>query len=384
MIILKIAIVVVGYNRAASVKRLFESLDAANYDNDVVELIVSIDKSDCNDVENVAEKFKWKYGKKTIIKHKENLGLRKHILKCGELTKKYDAIIVLEDDIYVSPAFYIYSKQLINKYRFDDNIAGISLYSHKWNVNVNRPFEPADDMYDVYFLQYAQSWGQVWTKKWWDEFMVWYKENSEKDLKEYRIPDIVANWPNTSWLKYHITYLMCSNKYFVYPRVSLSTNFTEVGEHVKKFRADYQVSLQLSNDKNFILCNFKDGIKYDVYFERVPEQLLKDEYYINNTCVDLYGSKNNYENKKYLLTTRIKDFKVVKKYGLVLRPHDNNIKFNIKGNQIFLYDINKMYKNPFRKSKQNINIISYDVRATDRKKLILLIFDYLKEKLKLK
>lgn len=379
---MKIGIVVVGYKRSKSVERLLESLKNANYDDDLVDLVISIDKSDEYNVQKVAKDFYWKYGEKIIIEHDVNLGLRKHILKCGDLTEKYEAIIVLEDDIYVSPAFYTYTKQALNKYMLEENIRGISLYSHKWNVNSNRPFEPEEDIYDIYFLQYAQSWGQVWTKKWWSEFKEWYGKNCDEDLKKYNIPNIVSQWPSTSWLKYHIAYLACNNKYFVYPRISLSTNFTEVGQHVKKFKADYQVSLLQSDYKDFLLCDFEKGIKYDVFFERISSQIIYDKKLINDTCIDIYGTKKFYENKRFLLSTNIKNYDIIKSYGLVLRPHEVNIKLGICGNQIFLYDLNKKNKNKNKKYNRDFDLISYDVKSTNRKKLMLLILDSLKEKIR--
>ena len=47
----KIAIVVIGYNRINSIKRLLLSLENAYYDNDNIDLIISIDKSDTDIIE---------------------------------------------------------------------------------------------------------------------------------------------------------------------------------------------------------------------------------------------------------------------------------------------------------------------------------------------
>lgn len=102
-----IAIVTVAYNRVKSLSRLLNSLLCADIDN--APLIISIDKSNTNEVERYANDFIWPYGekKKKVITHKENLGLRKHILSIGQLLDYYDAVIVLEDDIIVAPGFFI-------------------------------------------------------------------------------------------------------------------------------------------------------------------------------------------------------------------------------------------------------------------------------------
>ena len=44
---------------------------------------------------------------------------------------------VLEDDIVVSPGYYQYMKQAVEYYKDNADIAGISLYSHKMNVNID-------------------------------------------------------------------------------------------------------------------------------------------------------------------------------------------------------------------------------------------------------
>ena len=61
---MKIAIVTVGYNRVDSLSRLLASLNNANYSNDEVTLVISVDKSNTNIVEEFADSFLWKYGKK--------------------------------------------------------------------------------------------------------------------------------------------------------------------------------------------------------------------------------------------------------------------------------------------------------------------------------
>ena len=103
---LDIAIVVVAYNRPDSLNRLLDSLTKVNYEGHNVPLIISIDYSGKDDVYLAAEAFEWKFGEKKIIRHPENLGLKKHVLSCGDLVKDYDAVIILEDDLLVSPGMY--------------------------------------------------------------------------------------------------------------------------------------------------------------------------------------------------------------------------------------------------------------------------------------
>ena len=58
-----IAIAIVAYNRTESVRRLLESLLEAHYSQEVP-LIISIDKSNTDAVEQLADGFEWPFGKK--------------------------------------------------------------------------------------------------------------------------------------------------------------------------------------------------------------------------------------------------------------------------------------------------------------------------------
>ena len=128
-----IAIVTVAYNRSDSLARLLNSLERAYYGQESPTLIISIDKSNTDVVERFADEYSWPHGEKMVRKHEQNLGLRNHMLSLGEWFDKYDALVILEDDIVVSPSFYIYTRQCVNKYSSDANIAGISLYGFEVN-----------------------------------------------------------------------------------------------------------------------------------------------------------------------------------------------------------------------------------------------------------
>ena len=122
-----IAVCAVCYNRKDSLARLLSSLDAACYPVPVT-LIISIDRSDTTVVEEYADGYVWHHGEKRVVKHQENLGLRRHILSIGDRLEEFDAVVVLEDDIYVAPSFYYYAQQCVERFADDMGVAGISLY----------------------------------------------------------------------------------------------------------------------------------------------------------------------------------------------------------------------------------------------------------------
>ena len=334
---MKKAIIIIGYKRRDSIERLLRSLERANYDGDTVDLVFSIDNSGTRIVEECAEEYEWKHGKKIIRTFPQRQGLRNHILSCGNYFSEYDWLIVLEDDLIVSPNFYQYAKQTVEFYQNDDRIAGISLYSHKRNALANRVFVPQDSRYDVFFQQYAQSWGQVWMKDAWQKFMNWYSEHENESLESDNFPQRISNW-SSSWLKYHIKYCVETNRYFVYPYRSLSTCFADIGEHQKCASTVFQVPLEYDEREQYALCSFDESsVKYDVYFEPiclpVPEK----------TCIDIYGQKKlaeiNSGKYRYCLTCKSMNLPLKARYGLNMIPHEQNVKDQIPGNDIFLYEL---------------------------------------------
>ncbi|PKP29580.1 MAG: glycosyl transferase family 2, partial [Bacteroidetes bacterium HGW-Bacteroidetes-17] len=184
----KIPIVVVTYNRAESLKRILVSLAKARYDIEV-ELIISIDGGGDHGVVKMANEYNWSHGKKRIIIREKNLGLREHMIRCGDIALENDGVVILEDDLYVSPVFYSFVEQALNFYEQDENIGGFSLYAHQFNETAQFPFLQISDNSDIFFLQYASSWGQFYTKKQWIGFREWYNENKDMKLNEdYGMP----------------------------------------------------------------------------------------------------------------------------------------------------------------------------------------------------
>lgn len=336
-----IAIVVITYNRLDSLKRLIYSLTQANYD-DQVDLIVSIDRSDIfEQMYDYASKIIWMHGKIEIKIAEKRLGLKKHVMQCGELLNQYEHIVVLEDDLYVSPGFYQYTKEMISKYANNENIAGISLYNYPRNQYANLPFTPQLDQYDVYFMKIASSWGQVWSRQKWAKFLEWYHVNPSID--ELHIPKHIKLWGDKSWLKYHHAYCAAENKYFVYPRMALSTNFSEPGEHAS-LDSTYQVELLSDVKSNYKTPNsIDDAIRYDEFFEN---ENIKTYIPFNNLTIDLYGKK--YQHERYVLATKHLNKKIIKSYALRMKPWEVNVIYNVEGEDFYLYDFNMEQQNYFK------------------------------------
>lgn len=329
-----IGICIIAYNRLLSLKRILQSLEAAIYDESVT-LIISIDKSNTDIVSEYANHYLWKNGEKRVIIHQLNLGLRKHILQCGEFLHEFDALIVLEDDITVAPGFYLYAKQCAMQFGSDDRIAGISLYNFPLNYHNQLPFYPLHSDSDVYLMQCAQSWGQVWLKRQWFAFKTWYEGHSSEFELLPHLPRSICSWPRSSWLKYHTRYCIEQNKYFIYPYESLSTNNSDAGTHNQIKSTLFQSFLLYGKKRKY---NFNPSVQYDAFFEN---ELLYGILKLgeDNLCIDFYGEKCNRLGKRYWLTRKILPYKIIKSYALSLKPYEWNIICNNEGEELFLYDI---------------------------------------------
>lgn len=362
---IKPAIVAVGYNRPEAMKRLLTSISNAYYEMDDITLIVSIDECDkSNEVENAARSVEWKHGERIIRRFSERQGLRRHIIQCGDLSQKYGAVIILEDDLVVAPSFYQYTFEAINFYRDEPRITGISLYSHGWNGYAGLEFVPAKNQYDTYLGQYSISWGQCWSHVHWKGFKGWYEKNEGKlPSRNLRMPASILTWSDHSWGKYFASYIAENELYYVVPYTSLTTNFSEIGQHCSQADSSHQVSLMTGIKKNYSFPQIDDAIKYDMFFERELSGISVSGIDGSEICVDLNISKHSTLDKRYLLSPEKYDFKKISSFSMVMHPIDANVICHIPGDDIFLYDCEKtdvsLKENRFNWKRLNYDMYGY-------------------------
>jgi len=329
----KIAIVAVGYNRLKSMQRLFYSLNNAQYDHDDIPLVISIDCSGDTELYDYVKEFKWSHGTKYVNIQEQRLGLKNHILQCGDLTRFFRAVIILEDDIFVSEFFYRYVEQAVDFYYDEDRVGGISLYQNE--VMGNLPVIYMKDGSDTYLKQAPASWGECWTDKQWNRFREWYKCFKDEEFTILDIPEHIKQWAK-AWSKYYYAFLKETNRYFVFPQVSHTTCFADAGENSSASSCLGQANL-LMGKPEYQFNRFDDMVRYDSYDDNEAIynwlRMTPDEL-----CIDFRCNKVNIKKCRYLLTPAIKNFKVIRRFAMSMRPIELNIKYGIEGQDIFLYD----------------------------------------------
>lgn len=335
---ISLAIVVVTHKRLYSFKRLVNSILKAKYPTNDIPLIISIDYHKDNILLiEFANSIVWKHGELIVKTHERNLGLRNHILKCGSLVELYDNIILLEDDLFVSPYFYNFCLQSLYFYQNNSLIAGISLYSYEKSEITKKDFKPVYNEYDVYFMQFPSSWGQLWSRHQWNQFIKWYELNKLSNSFLFLLPKYISDWPETSWKKYFAAYMVQNDKYFVYPKIGLSTNFGESGENYIEKTNNLQTNI-LSQDVFFKFEEFdSSSSKYDISFELTYESLILLNYKLTRYpkfTIDFYNVKNI--DNDALVMTQLKSVNPIVSFSNDMQPLINNLIYEIEGDEIVL------------------------------------------------
>jgi len=329
------AIVVVAFNRPRSLKRILDSIRRADYTGYAdIPLVISIDQSEDPAVRDVASSTPWDHGPKRVIVHDRHLGLRKHILACGDLSKEYGAVIVLEDDLAVSPAFYDYSVQAVEAYQKEASVGGISLYSYEFNEYADMKFIAVDDGYDNYFVQTVSSWGQIWTGRQWARFKGWYEQNAPRGVRETDLlPLRVTQWPESSWKKYFLKYMVEEDVTFVFPRISLTTGFGDDGVHLRGLGNLLQVPM-LMRRKAFRFGQVgESSAVYDAFFEPTQDVLKRacPEFRRYEFECDFYGTKDvSQVTSDYLISSK-EAKEAIFRFGDEMVPPVTNVLYGIPG-----------------------------------------------------
>jgi hypothetical protein len=335
----KPAIVVVAYDRPACLARLLSSLVKADYSNfSDVPLVISVDKSEVKETLDTARAFSWPHGSVRIVERQTRLGWFEHVIACADLTTEYEAIILLEDDLYVAPGFYNFASQALDFYCSDPAIAGISLYSLKLNeyTDIYLPFQPLQDRNSVFFLRKGVPWGWAVSKDQWQRFRQWFAGGPRLVSMHEDIPARVISWPASSFNKCFIKYLVACDRYIVYPRKSLSVNFGPSGVHRSSPSHVFQVILDMTvTQPDFVAFNDSLAV-YDACHELVPERLnrLCDHFSGFSYAVDLYGTKDLGKiDADYILTTK-RSVDCIRSFAMCLMPMELNVIEDLPGDDI--------------------------------------------------
>ena len=170
----------------------------------------------------------WPHPNKSVIIRERNWGLANSVIdgvtvQCDTFGK----VIVVEDDMVVSPHFLNFMNTALDKYQHDDGIISIHGYSY-----------PIDSLPEVFFIKGPGCWGWATWKRGWDLFEAdgqkIYDELQRKKLM-YRF-NMLGSYPykqmlhdqihglNDSWAIRWYASALLRDKLTLHPGISLVSN----------------------------------------------------------------------------------------------------------------------------------------------------------------
>jgi hypothetical protein len=332
------AIVINAYNRPGALERLLRSIQAASYPpGGAVPLVISLDDAaNQPEVARVAGQFEWTCGPKEVIRRERRLGLKAHFYACGDLSEQYERIIYLEDDLLVSPVFYPFASQALDFYQADERVAGVSLYSLWFNGYTRQPFAPWLDDADIFFLQLPYTQGEAFTARQWQSFRSGLRADGALLDRSRPLHESWSRFAANEWFPEWTAHLVASDRFFVYPRASLTTGMGEAGSHFSRPSAQFQAPL-LHEKQAFALKDVDaSAAVYDSFFEMLPACLnrLTGRFEQYDYCLDLYATRTPASiPADYVLTTR-RCRKPLFSFGRSLWPLEANVVEGLPGEGI--------------------------------------------------
>lgn len=97
----------------------------------------------------------------TIVEREKNWGLANSLIKgITDIVNKYGRVIVVEDDLILSPYFLQFMNEALEKYKDEEKVSAISGFLNPVGGDIPKTF----------FLQYFACWGWATWKRSWDLF----------------------------------------------------------------------------------------------------------------------------------------------------------------------------------------------------------------------
>jgi len=224
----KIAILLFAYNRPSHLKRVLVSLEDYKISSDIILIIDGpkdiSDKVNQRSILLMTKRFKKKNFK--ILHRKKNLGLSKSITGGIDFySKKYEGLIILEDDVVPYKAFFDFVKHFFEQYKRREDTVAMCGYQNK-NFN---PYK--GNKLRSLILKNFTPWGWAISSRKWQEIRKIMKKINFKHSK--KIPSFFKKYINSAYYKKKKRDLWTLNfiytnyindKYYVYPNFSLVKN----------------------------------------------------------------------------------------------------------------------------------------------------------------
>ena len=250
-------VAIITHRRPTSLRRLLNALACAHYLGDTVDVAFSLEAGADAETVRLARTWAWPHGVRRAFRREAKGGLVTAVVESWFPSTADSYGLMLEDDIEVSPYFYVYLKALLLRHAYAGGAAdggaapqllGISLYTPRL-VELTMPRKHID-LYKAlgesggggsphaFAQQLPCSWGQLFFPRPWAAFRQYMRHRLAKDYSDVHIARSACcpGW-STSWKKFLIEMSYLRGYVVLYPNLynqtSLSTNHLEPGEHVQ-------------------------------------------------------------------------------------------------------------------------------------------------------
>lgn len=229
------------------------------------------------------------FKKLTIIERERNLGLAENIIDgVTTIINQYEKVIVLEDDLLVSPHFLEYMNANLDFYKDDENVACITAF----NFPLKYPQNFKDD---TFFIKGADCWTWATWKRAWKHFQrdgkILLEQIKKQNLQtefnldgSYPYTQMLQNQiegKNNSWAIRWYASAFLAQMLCLYPKDSLVENIGYDGTHFKNAKKDdflgtrsdifvkpKKIAIQENLSARYALCLFfkkQNSLWYRIY-----------------------------------------------------------------------------------------------------------------------
>ena len=185
-----LTIIVLANKRLGPLKRLLKSLRDADYGRDEgIKLHIRLEANQPREIVDFVVNYVWPHGEKLINSRIVQGGLIAAVVESWFPSDDNEFGLILEDDIEVSPLYYLWIKATLQWYReagSPERIVGVSLYTPKTTETATfcppqdrdcRRFDPQDLISRLvprpntpFLQQLPCSWGAVYFPRAWRQF----------------------------------------------------------------------------------------------------------------------------------------------------------------------------------------------------------------------
>lgn len=301
---MRILIAILGFNRPDALRGLLSSVSGLQIPSGVsVDLLLSLDGGGDPECAGVIKSFSWPWGKLDRVLWPENLGLREHVLRSGDRVVDYDALVMLEDDLLVSPVLLQHVARVVATAGKWPEVRQLALYTPAVNEFYQLPFQPVPNA-GGWYARVPCSWGQCWTPDQWSLFRTWLAANPGCPILE-KMEHPAASWSDQSWKKSFFEFLLNTKGWVHYPKESLTTNRGLPGEHFVAEAVFFKVAMALAADQTNPTPPDDCLALYDAWLEPLATTLGLTSHRPEDIDVDLVGRKPLAACEgRFLLTSR--------------------------------------------------------------------------------